>query len=374
MRIIAILSALLMVLAITSPAPAASVIFYSADDNAYGWCAGYNYGKSESCARDKCLGIGTRCALATECDGHWSAAAFANDPWLGFGASCEWPSANAARSIALLSCIYASHSLCWTSTAFDGSARATSEKSDASFDIAWYTQTLLLYLGHDIGEADGEIGKKTRSAVAEYQASIGVEANGETNWDLILKLIYSYGGTGQFVASVIAGTEAADQAVVSNYSYRYAGKPAPDRSLGAELAALPEPDRLSAVAVLINGAQQSCSLPALTAGAQDEAGSNWGVTCAEGSYLLTLDGRAQTVAIADAATFHPIPVSAPADCAANTDPDNRGPGMDFKPSPVTIGGMQPTDAPPATDCPPATDSTTEFKPSPVTLNAPQPQN
>src|SRR5690349_7733779 len=94
-----------------APSSAASVIFYSKKDNSYGWCAGYSYGRGESCAREQCLKYGSGCELAIECDGGWSAAAFSYDPWDGFGASCQWQQSSVARSVALEACLYVSQAL-----------------------------------------------------------------------------------------------------------------------------------------------------------------------------------------------------------------------------------------------------------------------
>ncbi len=294
------LLAALALLALLWPASGATVIFYAEAENSYGWCAGYTYGEGESCAREQCLNYGSACRLAIECDPGWNATAFAPDGFSGFGAACQWPDAASARIIALASCIYASRRLCTTSEAFDRDGDATSENSNQAFDIAWYTQSLLSALGYDIGEIDGQIGSRTRAAIAAFQTSAGLEATGESGWPLIDVMLYSSGGTRRFVEDIAAGRNGADPKVVATYTFAYAGSAAPDVALGAELAALPDADRLAAMAVLLNRASAACAFPATTAAWQDETASDWGVTCAEGSYRVSLtnDG-AISVASAD---------------------------------------------------------------------------
>lgn len=354
-------------LAALLPASGASAIFYSKADNSYGWCAGYSYSRSESCAREQCLELGSGCELAIECDGGWSATAFAPDPYAGFGASCEWQNAGIARSIALLSCIYASHALCTTSTAFDGNARSTSDKSNDAYDLAWYTQSLLLALGYDIGEVDGEIGSRTRSAIADFQSKVGVEATGKADWTVMGLLLYAYGGSARFVRDTIAEVDAADPQVVQTYTYRYASAPSPDFSLAAELANHEESWRRTIVAALVAyNSDAACSLPATGVTGTDSPGT-WAVTCAEGTYLLALAGPTPVVTFADAI---PEPQPLVVACAPGEDPlPNPGPGtqqqQQAKPSPNTINGPSPDLAPLAADCvAPGAD----FKPSPNTVN------
>ena len=343
------------------PASGASVIFYSKADNAYGWCAGYSYGRGESCAREQCLEYGSGCELAIECDGGWSATAFAPDPYEGFGASCEWQNSGIARSIALLSCIYSSRSLCSTSAAFDGNARSASANANADYDLAWYTQRLLLTLGYDIGEVDGEIGSKTRAAIARFQSTIGLEPTGKAAWDVMALMLYAAGGTARFVRDVVAETDSADQHIVNTYAYRYAGAPAADITFAAELAGLEEGWRRTVAAALVAYAQVPCALPAAGVGATESA-DTLSVSCAEGDYLLALAGPIPVVTRADGVIdIKPIPVSCPVEGEVVPAP---GAGQEaeqrFKPSPSTLNGPAPDRDPEAS------------KPSLLTTNSPAP--
>jgi peptidoglycan hydrolase-like protein with peptidoglycan-binding domain len=340
-------------LAALLPASGASVIFYSKSDNAYGWCAGYSYGRGETCAREECLQYGTGCQLALECDGGWSATAFAPKPLQGFGASCEWQNAGLARSIALLSCIYASQALCTTSAAFDGNARSASAGANEAYDLAWYTQSLLRALGYDIGEVDGEIGARTRAAIARFQSATGLEPTGQADWQLTGYLLYAAGGTARFVRDVIDEVDAADQHIVETYTYRYAAAPAVQLSLAEELERLEDTWRRSIVAGLVNYGEGTCSLPAAVVSASGHG--SFAVSCTEGSYLLALGGP---VPVVTRATGTPIPVACPYE-----QPRSQGPGSrQFKPSPVTLNGPAPSFG---SNCPPAGTENQKFSPNTV---------
>ena len=96
-------------------ASAANAIYYSDRGNAYGWCAGYGHEYAHSCAGQYCRkNGGTNCSLVLDCDGGWGAIALAENPALGFGASCGFTTANAARIWALSRCC-----LLYTSDAAD---------------------------------------------------------------------------------------------------------------------------------------------------------------------------------------------------------------------------------------------------------------
>jgi peptidoglycan hydrolase-like protein with peptidoglycan-binding domain len=348
------------------PASGASVIFYSKADNSYGWCAGYSYSRGESCAREQCLAYGSGCELAIECDGYWSATAFAPDPYEGFGASCEWPSAGAARGIALLSCIYASHALCSTSAAFDGNARSASETANSNYDLAWYTQNLLLGLGYDIGEVDGEIGSRTRAAIADFQSIVGLEPTGEADWTMMGLLLLAYGGTARFVGDIIAQTDAADQHIVQTYAYRYAGAPAADLSLAAELARLEDGWRRTVVAALVSYSDAACTLPASAVGGTDAA-ETWTVSCLEGDYLLSLGGPTPVVTRAEGPVdIKPLPVACPPEEDFLPTPDAQ---QQVKPSPNTLNGPPP-ESTRRQDC--LMTQVMRLKPSPNTVNSKPP--
>jgi hypothetical protein len=384
------------------PASGASVIFYSADDNSYGWCAGYSYSRGESCARQQCLQYGSRCELAIECDGGWSAAAFAYDPWAGFGASCQWQTSAAARGIALTSCLYATHALCYTSEAFDGSGSTTSTRSNEAFDLAWYVQQLLVSFGYDIGAVDGNIGTRTRAAIRQMQTAIGFEPDGQASWDFVNALLAVYGGTTRFSRDLAAATDSIDQDTVRNYSYRYAGKPSDDPSLGVQLAGLDEPVRLKVLAAILTYTRYPCAVPARSATPAPGNPDGWVVACDEGSVSLVADAGQVTIGDAttivagpdedcpavddtdtgDGDTLHPHNARAEVQggstrTAANAASDSTGNAT--KPSPLTVGGMAPgLEAAGPAPCPPAgsadagPEEAEPFKPSGVTVGAPPP--
>src|SRR5690242_3190412 len=94
-KLLALLAgALLLALTLATASNAATVIYYSKSDNAYGWCAGVATAKGETCAKGQCEKYGKNCTLAIECEGGYAATAFAERPAAGFGATCNYDSAN----------------------------------------------------------------------------------------------------------------------------------------------------------------------------------------------------------------------------------------------------------------------------------------
>jgi peptidoglycan hydrolase-like protein with peptidoglycan-binding domain len=288
MRIVLILTAALALLCpAVSPASAATAIFYSKPDNTYGWCAGYSYSKSESCARGGCEEYGgTDCQLAVECDGGWSAAAFAADPRSGFGAACNFGSAGGARSAALIACVTATGALCWTDAAFDGNGNETSERSNAGFDYAFYAQGLLNMAGYDAGNIDGQMGGRTRAAIRAFESDLGLPPRGEADDRLIGLLLYFVHG-GKLVGESMQGALGRD---MSEFLFSYAGDAV--RSFSAELAALPDSERLTALAAAMTSAGTRCTLPAVSAELinGDIESEAWNVGCAEGEFTVLFAG------------------------------------------------------------------------------------
>jgi hypothetical protein len=359
---------LIMAFAVASALPvgAASVIFFSKADTAYGWCAGYSYGRGESCAREQCMKYGSACELAVECDGGWSAAAMAYDPIDGFGASCQFESAAIARAIALVSCIYASHALCYTSDAFNGNASSASDKANEAFDIAWYTQDMLLRLGYDLGPADGVIGAKTRTAIRQVQTQAGLEATGETDWDFIYVLLVLGGGSERLTQAIIGETDSFDQAVVRNYSYRYSAKPA-TQSLGREIAGWSDPLRLKALAALLHYNDYACTVPARQAVQDPNNADGWVITCDQGDFAMVATSTQTIITVGDkiVTTDCPATDDTATDDTTTDDSDTMQPGRvsngrserqggndaiptasveddtEVKPAPTYVGGTNP---------------------------------
>src|SRR6185503_802190 len=118
-RSAALLGALLLLLLAQTPTHAETAIYYSAPENAFGWCAGYSYERSNNCARSYCEKYGgTDCRLALDCSGGWGAIAWAENPLRGVGMACGMNGADAARYLALTSCMETAKGMCWTANAF----------------------------------------------------------------------------------------------------------------------------------------------------------------------------------------------------------------------------------------------------------------
>ena len=62
------------------------MIYYSASENAYGWCAGFSHNRAHSCARGYCADQNAPdCQLVLECADGWGSIAFAESPAVGVG-------------------------------------------------------------------------------------------------------------------------------------------------------------------------------------------------------------------------------------------------------------------------------------------------
>ena len=139
----------------------------------YGWAAGYNYSRSERDAHNYCDKGGKACKFVLECDGGWSAVAFADGFAKGVAFACGFSNAKGARISALANCMAESKTLCWTSPTISGNGKERSEKENLKFDRIWYAQQFLYSRDFEPGPADGEMGGKTRAALRASRASSG---------------------------------------------------------------------------------------------------------------------------------------------------------------------------------------------------------
>ncbi|MEQ1768365.1 MAG: peptidoglycan-binding domain-containing protein [Devosia sp.] len=288
------ISALVLLLLAAIPvAEGATVVFYSAPENTYGWCAGYSYSQSEACARAQCSDYGgTACDVAVECDGGWGATAFATDPTDGFGASCLYQRASGARATALMACIKASGTLCWTRSAFDTNGRMASEKSNLAFDYAWYAQGLLGMLGYDPGIIDGEMGNKTRTAIRAFETDLGLAPTGEANNQLVWRLLWAVQG-----GPALAGAMAEALAPEDNADYLFGAAALPYGTFSDDLLLLDEGIRREALATMLTMRGTKCTLPALSTQLVngDPAAQTWNVGCAEGEFNVAIAGMTSVI-------------------------------------------------------------------------------
>ena len=283
--------AILLLFALSpSAARADTAIYYSASENAYGWCAGYSYNRSHSCARSYCADQqATDCNLALECADGWGAIAFADNPAVGVGMSCGLNRASFARSLALANCMAVSNTICWTDVTFNGSGDTSSAASNREFDITWYSQALLQVRNYDPGTADGSFGRQTRSAIEEFQADIGRTATGELGDELFLRLLDAVGGAQHFSEILQRDVVEPEKQDLASNMYGYSAAPVAKASFSQELMARTEDQRLTALAVLLASANSPCTLPALSGEAVPDATSGtWEIECVEGSYTLIL--------------------------------------------------------------------------------------
>lgn len=275
---------------VASPARAETAIYYSAPENAYGWCAGYSLNRARSCAKGYCADEGgTDCNLAVECGGGWGAIAFAERPAEGFGASCGMADALAARAVALSNCMAVSNTMCWTDVAFNANGRTSSEASNRDFDITWYSQGMLQVRNYDPGTADGNFGRQTRSAISEFQTDLGRTATGDLDDELFFRLLDAVGGAQNLARIVKRDVVEPKQEELAENVYSYSRLPAQPATFSEELMTRPLDQRLLALATLLASSNTKCTLPALDGQPLPDASSGiWSIECVEGSYTLIL--------------------------------------------------------------------------------------
>jgi len=290
------------------PARADTVIYYSASENAYGWCAGFSYNRAHTCARGYCADQNaTDCQLVLECADGWGAIAFADNPAVGVGMSCGMNQASFARTIALANCMAASNTMCWTEDTFNRNGNTSPAQSNRDFDITWYSQAMLQVNNYDPGTADGTFGRQTRSAIEEFQVDIGRTATGMLDDELFLRLLDAVGGAQHFAELLKRDVVAKNEDLADNM-YGYSAVPLAKASFSEELMARTEDQRLMALAVQLATSSSPCTLPALSAEAIPDATSGiWGIECVEGSYTLILSDDGTTIVTTNSSAEEPQP-------------------------------------------------------------------
>ena len=163
---------LVLMLAVAPRAEAATSIAYSSDGNAYGWCAGYGSSRAGSCAVDQCTKSGGKaCQQVLACPDGWGAIAFAEEPAVGFAATCSMADAWTARDQAIAACVAASNALCWTDSTFDRNGDEQSKQSNTDTDLLWYAQSLLQLDGFTKSPTDGQWGPAMPTAAGRWRPS-----------------------------------------------------------------------------------------------------------------------------------------------------------------------------------------------------------
>lgn len=311
MRLLIAAGAILVTAAsFAKPAEAATAIYHSAQENAYGWCAGYAPARARSCALEQCKKQnGKECVLVAECTG-WGAVAYAQDPARGFGAACVG-NVQSARHAALVMCASHSNTICWTNIAFSPNGRAQSAQSNRAFDRLWYSQFLLTERGLYSGRFDAQDGPRTRAAVSAMQARLGMEETGRIDDALLQGLIDAQMGLRGLAAAIRTSLlPAAVAELPTSRIHGAATEPASDITFNAVLEQGGEPYRRRALASFVAALGHPCPVPARAAGflpgyeinvsGEDHVLDAWAVICEnEGRYLVEFMGyeRARIVSM-----------------------------------------------------------------------------
>lgn len=282
----AVAGTVFLIFANIAASQAATAFFYSEPEQYYGWAAGYNYSRSEREAHEGCNAGGSACKFVLECDGGWSAVAFADEFAKGVAFACGFADAASARSAALVACIAEAKTLCWTSSTISNGGNERSEGENTDFDMAWYAQQLLYVMGFEPGDADGEFGGKSRTALRNFQTKLGLEPTGRLDWTVFHILLDAAGGR---LAAAQGAKNLADKNgdKFADRIYARAVEPNTVASFSEEIAKRTDDQRRMTLATLLSMWDTKCTLPAKAAQPVPEDGSGgWWVTCDEGDWTV----------------------------------------------------------------------------------------
>jgi hypothetical protein len=275
---------------------AATVFFYSEPEQYYGWAAGYNYNRSEREAHDACEEGGSQCKFVLECDGGWSAIAFADDRARGVGFSCGLANPFGAFTMALATCIAQSGTLCWTNATISNNARELSAEQNRASDRAYYAQQMLYALDLYAGDVDGRLGGKTRAALKAFQVKLGLEPTGELDDALFERLLDAMGGRAGLARAVRDMVEKESKAA-AEHAYAHAEQPYAVAGFSEEIAQRPDEARRLTLATVLSNWGTKCTLPAKSAEPVPADGSGgWWVTCDEGEWTVSWTDKMHLIA------------------------------------------------------------------------------
>lgn len=291
----AAVAATLMLFANTITGRAATVFFYSEPEQYYGWAAGYSYSRAENYAHEGCNEGGKQCKFVLECDGGWAAVAFADDFARAAAFSCGYKTALGARVAALISCTAQARTLCWTMSTISNSGNARSDKDNREFDMAWYVQEMLYYLKYEPGNADGQMGGKTRTALKAFQTKLGREPTGKLDDEIFVRLLDSVGGR-IAVSDGMKTLAEADKEEYAKATYVSITAPFTGATFSEEIATRNEADRRMTLATMLSSWGTPCTLPAKSAEAVPPDGTGgWLVGCNEGDWTVLMGKGTHTI-------------------------------------------------------------------------------
>jgi peptidoglycan hydrolase-like protein with peptidoglycan-binding domain len=315
------LAAIFWVCLSLAPVQASTAIYYSVQDNIYGWCAGYAYDRAHTCAHDECTKQGGKdCQLALECDGGWGAIAFGNEPAVAVGATCGLKDAYFARSQALAACMNVANTLCATDTTFDGNGQNTTTASNHDFDLTWLAQAMLQIRNFKLQNADGEMGIETRTAIKKFQTALRETPTGIADQTLIDRLLDAVEGPQEFASIIKRDVLDARHADLGDLTYAHAASPIPLMGFSQDLMQRSDEQRRTALATILSDEGSPCTLPAKDAEPLPDAKSGvWNIGCVEGDYTLMMTGDGQTVITTGKSTMTP-------DSKTAASPDDNGGG------------------------------------------------
>lgn len=281
---IAVFTALLLA---CLPVEAATSIAYDPETGDWGWAYGYSALKADQVATDGCEDT-SNCRIAVQCpDGAGSIAAPDSDA-KGVGMVCGASSLISARQAALILCIAATQTMCWTEGSFDTRGNSQSADANGAFDRTYYLQQILYANDLDTGNTDGDFGPRTRSQLFALQDKLGMPKSDLVDGQLIYNLLPLTNG----ISGIAAGLSNLLPGIIDgieNHTYSFAAAERPFRTIGADMSFYPDDRQRLMLAIYLNGDGDGtfpCSIPARSAEPLDSQASVWNVRCEEGDYTL----------------------------------------------------------------------------------------
>lgn len=269
------------------PAQAATSIAYDPETGDWGWAYGYSDLKADQVATDGCEDT-SNCRIAVQCPDGAGSIAVPDGEAKGVGMVCGANSLIDARQAALILCIEATRTMCWTEGSFDTRGNSQSSDANGDFDRTYYLQQILYANDLDTGNTDGDFGPRTRSQLFALQDMLGMPQSDAVDGQLIYNLLPLTGG----ISGITSGLSALLPGVIEgieNYTYSHAESERPFRTIGEEVSYYPDDRRRLMLATYLNDDGDDtfpCSIPARSVEPLDSEATVWNVRCQEGDYTL----------------------------------------------------------------------------------------
>jgi hypothetical protein len=275
----------LTLLALTTSAHAQAVVAYNETTSFWSLTPGADIEADRRLAVEDCeANSGGPCQVLLECPAGWIAVAESGEPELGRGFGCGMETAAGARMMALVACTAAANRICDLRGAISPQGEQFFDSStEGPATTAMYAQYMLDGFGYDIGQIDGEIGRKTKTALREWEASVGLPPTGEVTNDIVSLMFYAAWGR----QAVVDAMKDFGESISEDFTMiGRALSERPLRPLNYELARADEEKMPQILGVVVSAAQSS---PCVTSYWERRRPFAYAVNCEDGNrWLLTV--------------------------------------------------------------------------------------